>query len=102
MVAQNKNSFECGDFLTYVPTGQFDVILFRESMYHVPLGKVKATLDRYSAYLKDGGVFIVRLFASSRGKNRGQALGRPRCLRSWRPNSMLLRKVDTMFRENLL
>jgi hypothetical protein len=60
-----KNSFECGDFLTYVPTGQYDVILFRESMYHVPLGKVKETLDRYSAYLKDGGVFVVRLFASS-------------------------------------
>jgi len=62
---QDKNSFVCGDFLTYVPTGQFDIILFRESMYHVPLGKVKATLDRYSAYLKDGGVFVVRLFASS-------------------------------------
>jgi SAM-dependent methyltransferase len=62
---QNKNSFECGDFLTYAPTGQYDVILFRESMYHVPLGKVKATLDRYSAYLKNGGVFVVRLFASS-------------------------------------
>jgi SAM-dependent methyltransferase len=60
-----KNSFECGDFLTYVPTDQYDVILFRESMYHVPLGKVKETLDRYSAYLKDGGVFVVRLFASS-------------------------------------
>jgi len=63
-----KNSFECADFLTYVPTGQFDVILFRESMYHVPLGKVKATLDRYSTYLKEGGVFVVRLFASSAGR----------------------------------
>ncbi|MGD0825559.1 MAG: class I SAM-dependent methyltransferase [Terriglobales bacterium] len=51
---QNKNSFECGDFLTYVPTGQYDVILFRESMYHVPLGKVKEILDRYSVYLKEG------------------------------------------------
>ncbi len=61
----DKNRFVCADFLTYVPTEQFDVILFRESMYHVPLGKVKATLDRYSVYLKDGGVFIVRLFASS-------------------------------------
>jgi 2-polyprenyl-3-methyl-5-hydroxy-6-metoxy-1,4-benzoquinol methylase len=64
----DKNSFECADFLTYVPTSQFDVILFRESMYHVPLGKVKATLDRYSAYLKEGGVFVVRLFASSAGR----------------------------------
>jgi len=36
---QDKNRFECADFLSYVPTGQFDVILFRESMYHVPLGK---------------------------------------------------------------
>ena len=61
----DKNRFECGDFLDYTPTGQFDVILFRESMYHVPLGKVKSTLDRYSVYLKDSGVFIVRLFATS-------------------------------------
>ena len=60
-----KNSFACGDFLTYVPTGKYDVILFRESMYHVPLGKVRATLDRYSEYLKENGVFVVRLFASS-------------------------------------
>jgi SAM-dependent methyltransferase len=64
----DKNRFECGDFLTYVPSGKYDVILFRESMYHVPLGKVKSTLDRYSAYLKDGGVFVVRLFASSAGR----------------------------------
>jgi SAM-dependent methyltransferase len=63
---QDKNRFECADFLDYVPTGQFDVILFRESMYHVPLSKIKSTLERYSAYLKDDGVFIVRLFASSR------------------------------------
>jgi 2-polyprenyl-3-methyl-5-hydroxy-6-metoxy-1,4-benzoquinol methylase len=62
---QTKNSFECGDFLTYVPPGKYEVILFRESMYHVPLGKVKSTLDRFSANLKDGGVFVVRLFASS-------------------------------------
>jgi SAM-dependent methyltransferase len=68
-----KNRFECGDFLTYVPTGQYDVILFRESMYHVPLGKVKETLDRYSAYLKDGGVFVVRLFASSPGRTEDKS-----------------------------
>jgi SAM-dependent methyltransferase len=68
---QNKNRFDCGDFLAYVPPGKYDVILFRESMYHVPLGKVKSTLDRYSEYLKDGGVFIVRLYASSQeGKDK--------------------------------
>ena len=62
----DKNRFECSDFLAYVPSQQYDVILFRESLYHVPLGKVKATLERYSVYLKEGGVFIVRLFAASR------------------------------------
>ncbi len=73
----DKNRFECGDFLTYVPAGQYDVILFRESMYHVPLGKVKSTLDRYSAYLKDGGVFVVRLFASSGDRVDGKDKQRP-------------------------
>ena len=57
----NKNSFAQGDFLSYVPPQRFDVILFRESMYHVPLGKVKAILDRFSNYLSDRGVFIVRM-----------------------------------------
>jgi SAM-dependent methyltransferase len=74
---QNKNRFERADFLDYVPTGQFDVILFRESMYHVPLSKVKATLERYAAYLKDGGVFIVRLFASSREDAESKEKYRP-------------------------
>ncbi len=62
---QDKNRFECADILSYVPTGRYDVILFRESMYHVPLGKVKSTLERYSPYLKDSGVFVVRLFAAT-------------------------------------
>jgi SAM-dependent methyltransferase len=56
-----KNTFACSDFLAYRPTQLFDVILFRESMYHVPLKKVKSTLDYFSPYLKNGGVFIVRM-----------------------------------------
>jgi hypothetical protein len=32
-------------------------------MYHVPFGQVQAILDKYSKYLKTGGVFIVRLYA---------------------------------------
>jgi SAM-dependent methyltransferase len=74
---RDKNRFECGDFLTYVPTGQYDVILFRESMYHVPLSRVKETLDRYAAYLKEGGVIIVRLFASSGDRADGKDKYRP-------------------------
>jgi SAM-dependent methyltransferase len=70
-----KNSFEQGDFLGYAPRQKFDVILFRESMYHVPPGKVKTVLDRFAPYLKDGGVFVVRLFLGNR--NTGAAKERP-------------------------
>ena len=51
-------------------------------MYHVPLGKVKATLDRYSVYLKDGGVFVVRLFASSADRPNGEDKQRPAAMLS--------------------
>jgi len=62
------NSFARGDFLSYVPSQQFDVILFREAIYHVPLGKVRKTLDRFAQYLTDDGVFIVRLYVLEKGK----------------------------------
>jgi SAM-dependent methyltransferase len=58
-----KNSFVASDFLGYAPTQDFDIILFRESLYHVPYGQVKPILEKYSKHLKPGGVFIVRLYA---------------------------------------
>lgn len=61
-----KNTFVCSDFLSYTPTRKFDVILFRESMYHVPQGQVRELLDKYSHHLKDSGVFIVRLYLSDK------------------------------------
>src|SRR5271163_2299104 len=36
----SKNSFVNCDFLDYNPALQFDIILFRESMYHIPYGQV--------------------------------------------------------------
>jgi SAM-dependent methyltransferase len=59
-----KNFFEQGDFISYAPAGTFDVILFRESMYHVPTGKIKETLDRFAKYLKPEGVFVIRIALS--------------------------------------
>jgi SAM-dependent methyltransferase len=56
-----KNHFASGDFLSYVPAQKFDVILFRESMYHIPMGKIASTVMHYAKYLKEGGVFIVRM-----------------------------------------
>lgn len=74
-----KNTFVCSDFFAFQPTGTFDVILFRESIYHVPLGKIKAILDKYSQYLNPEGVFIVRLFTSSRESLKSK----------YRPNAMI-------------
>lgn len=63
-----KNRFVQSDFLSFDTSEKFDVILFRESMYHVPIEKVKSLLDKFSRYLADDGVFIVRLFIMRDGK----------------------------------
>ena len=69
-----KNFFVQGDFIGYEPKGQFDIVLFRESMYHVPVARIKPVLEHYSAYLRPGGVFIVRL------NTKGGKLGRPKAM----------------------
>ena len=63
-----KNRFQQSDFMSFDTLERFDVILFRESMYHVPMGKILPLLDKYSQYLKDGGVFVVRLYTMDNGK----------------------------------
>ena len=70
-----RNIFEQGDFINYVPSEKYDVILFRESMYHVPIGKIKPMLDRYSKYLNPEGVFIVRMYLQD--PQNGKAKQRP-------------------------
>ncbi|MFZ0962477.1 MAG: class I SAM-dependent methyltransferase [Terriglobia bacterium] len=66
----NKNQFVQGELLRFVPAQQFDLILFRESMYHVPLGKVKTVLSHYAKYLKPDGVIMVRMATTKNGKPR--------------------------------
>jgi SAM-dependent methyltransferase len=73
----NRASFACADFLGYAPDQKFDVILFRESMYHVPIGQVNTILDKYSRFLTEDGVFIVRLYLSG---PRGEKRFRPRAV----------------------
>jgi SAM-dependent methyltransferase len=72
-----KNRFARCDFLAFEPSERFDVILFRESMYHIPIGKIRPILDKYSPHLTDKGVFIVRLYTSENGKPK------------WRPTKMI-------------
>lgn len=59
----SKNSFVNSDFLNYEPTQKFDIILFRESMYHIPYGQVLPILKKFAKHLKGDGVFVVRLYA---------------------------------------
>ncbi len=79
---EGKNRFVRGDFLAWqpAPAEQFDVILFRESMYFVPMQKIKDILDRYSKYLRAGGVFVVGLYVAdkktARDKSRPSAMVR--------------------------
>jgi SAM-dependent methyltransferase len=63
----HKCRFLQGDVTTYEPTKQFDVILFRDSIYYVRRTQIKATLMRYSQWLRESGVFIVRIW-DGRGK----------------------------------
>src|SRR5208282_1696992 len=53
-----KNRYFQSDILSYAPDQTYDVILFRESIYYVPEGRIKGMLERYSNYLKPDGVFI--------------------------------------------
>lgn len=64
-----KNRFLQSDISSYMPAQQYDVILFRDSIYYLPRHKIKRILDRYGKYLKGRGVFIVRIFNTS-GKYR--------------------------------
>jgi SAM-dependent methyltransferase len=64
----SKSRFVQGDFLSFEPNANFDVILFRESMYHIPIEGIKPILAKYSKHLVDGGVFIVRLSTVDKGK----------------------------------
>jgi SAM-dependent methyltransferase len=56
-----RTSFCVGDIADFVPSGKFDVILFRESIYYLPSHQMKKALNHYSSFLSENGVFIVRL-----------------------------------------
>ena len=63
----HKCKFLQGDVTAFKPAKQFDVILFRDSIYYIKRPQVKATLMRYAQWLREGGVFIVRIW-DGRGK----------------------------------
>lgn len=56
-----KNQFFQSDISTFEPSGRFDVVLFRDSLYYIPPRHIVATLERYATHLHETGVFLVRL-----------------------------------------
>jgi 2-polyprenyl-3-methyl-5-hydroxy-6-metoxy-1,4-benzoquinol methylase len=65
----DRNEYRQSDILTFVPERQYTVILFGDSIYYIPLAQIIPLLKRYSQYLTNTGVFIVRIFDAS-GKLR--------------------------------
>jgi len=63
-----KNRYVCADVERFVPDARYEVVLFRESLFYVPVSKVLQLLERYRQYLTKDGVFIVRM--CSREKHR--------------------------------
>jgi SAM-dependent methyltransferase len=58
----DRTTWEQGDLMTYRPTGVFDVILFRESLYYLPDRMAAGRVNQLCTSLKPGGVVIVRIF----------------------------------------
>jgi SAM-dependent methyltransferase len=56
----DKNNYIQSDILSYVPEQHYDVIFFGDSIYYFPWQKILHILNRYSMYLKNSGVFLVR------------------------------------------
>jgi SAM-dependent methyltransferase len=63
-----KSQYLCGDIAAFVPSGLYQVILFRESIYYIPRSKIVDVLLRYRKHLKQDGVFIVRMFSRHKYK----------------------------------
>jgi SAM-dependent methyltransferase len=58
----DRNEYVQSDISRYVPTGRYDVILFRDSIYYIPRRRILSMLRNYSKHLTERGVFVVRIF----------------------------------------
>jgi SAM-dependent methyltransferase len=60
-VRATRNSFVAADVARFVPSGQLDVILFKDSLYYSTKPELPGVLDHYQRFLKPTGVFIVQM-----------------------------------------
>lgn len=66
---QERNQYLEADIFTYVPNQLCDLILFGDSIYYIPHSQIRGLLKRYSEYLANRGVFLVRIHDVS-GKHK--------------------------------
>ena len=56
-----QNTYVQSDILSYRPDGEFDVILFGDSLYYTARSEVIGMLRRYGPHLGRTGVFMVKM-----------------------------------------
>jgi SAM-dependent methyltransferase len=59
-----NNVYAQGDMWTFNPPGTYDLIFFGDSLYNFSFPSGKKILARYSSYLNEGGVFVIRTWVS--------------------------------------
>ena len=62
----DKNEYFLSDLASYMPQRRYDVILFGDSIYYFSHRRILAILYRYSKYLTRNGVFLVRMWTSTK------------------------------------
>jgi SAM-dependent methyltransferase len=75
-----SNTYAVADIGAYVPTNIFDVILFRESLYYIPIGRVPSVLSRYASFLKKNGVFVVRIWDQNKHRELVDTVSNGSCV----------------------
>jgi predicted TPR repeat methyltransferase len=58
----HKNDYIVADILSFVPRQKYDVIVFGDSLYYLPFSQIPSILQRYSGYLTESGVLLVRIY----------------------------------------
>lgn len=67
-------AFVCAPAETYEPNGQFDVMVFNESLYYIP--RPLAVVNRLLPFLSPNGVMIVSMFQTFLARRLWKALER--------------------------
>jgi len=72
-----NNIYALGDMWKFNPPGTYDLIFLGDSLYNFSFPEEKKILARYSSYLNESGVFVIRTWV---GVDRTRAINRTRAI----------------------